>query len=107
MLLDGEPVRSCLLFAVMSEGHEVTTIEGLTPTDGTLSALQRSFRECHAMHYGYCTPAMIVAAHGLLTRNPKPTREQIREALSANLCRCVGYLQIIEAVERAAEELGA
>ncbi|HSQ04774.1 MAG TPA: (2Fe-2S)-binding protein [Burkholderiales bacterium] len=102
VLLDGEPVRSCLMFAVQGDGHHVTTVEGLGGSDGTLSALQDSFCESHALQCGYCTPGMLIAAHALLQSNADPTEAQIREALSGNLCRCTGYEQIVEAVHAAA-----
>ena len=102
VLLDGEPVRACLMFAWQADGHAVTTIEGLSNPDGSLSVLQDSFCEAHGLQCGYCTPGMIVAAHALLAENPKPTEAQIREAISGNLCRCTGYRQIVDAVELAA-----
>ena len=106
VLLDGEPVRACLMFAWQADGHEVTTIEGLANPDGSLSVLQDSFCEAHGLQCGYCTPGMIVAAHALLAGNPKPTEGQIREAISGNLCRCTGYRQIVDAVELAAKRMG-
>src|SRR5437763_11809618 len=94
VLLDGQAVRSCLLFAAQLVGAEVTTIEGLTPPDG-LSPLQASFRANHGLQCGFCTPGMIVAATELLAESPAPTRDQIREALSGNLCMCTGYVNIV------------
>ena len=105
VLLDGEPVRSCLMFAVQADGYDITTIEGLAPAPGELSAIQDAFCETHGLQCGYCTPAMILAAHALLQRNVTPTREDIVEAISGNICRCTGYGQIIEAVEFAAARL--
>jgi len=102
VLLDGEAVRSCLLFAVQAEGAEVKTVEGFAAADGTLSPVQAAFREEHGLQCGFCTPGFIVSAHALLEANPSPSRDQIREALSGNLCRCTGYQGIIRAVERAA-----
>ena len=102
VLLDGEAVRSCLLFAVQAEGSEVTTVEGLTPTDGTLSPVQEAFREAHGLQCGFCTPGFIVSVTAFLRDNPQPNDEQIREGLSGNLCRCTGYQGIVNAVRLAA-----
>jgi len=107
ILLDGEPVRSCVMFAVQADGHRVTTVEGLTNPDGTLSVLQDSFCEMHGLQCGYCTPGMLIAAHALLAATPRPTEAQIREAIGGNLCRCTGYQQIVDAIEHAAERLAA
>jgi aerobic carbon-monoxide dehydrogenase small subunit len=103
VLLDGEPVRSCLLLAVQADGYRITTIEGIAPAPGELSIVQDAFCEKHAMQCGYCTPAMVLAAHALLQHNPNPTREDILHAISSNICRCTGYGQIVEAIELAAE----
>jgi carbon-monoxide dehydrogenase small subunit len=105
VLLDGEPIRSCLMYAWQADGHRVATIEGLSNADGSLSVLQDSFCETHALQCGYCTPGMIVAAHALLAANPDPTEHQIREAIGGNLCRCTGYQQIVEAVQLAASRM--
>jgi len=105
VLVDGEPVRSCLMFAVQADGYEITTIEGLAPAPGELSVIQDAFCETHGLQCGYCTPGMILAAHALLQRTVTPTREDIVEAISGNICRCTGYGQIIEAVEFAAARL--
>jgi carbon-monoxide dehydrogenase small subunit len=105
VLLDGTPVRSCLMFAVQADGYAITTVEGLSPGPGELSLLQDAFCETHGMQCGYCTPAMILAAHALLARNASPTRDDIVEAISANICRCTGYAQIVEAVALAADRL--
>jgi len=102
VLLDGEPVRSCLLFAVQADGHSVTTVEGLANPDGSLSVLQDSFCETHGLQCGYCTSGILIAAHALLARNPRPSEDEIRHAIGGNLCRCTGYQQIVEAVELAA-----
>ena len=100
VLLDGEPVLSCLALALECGGREVTTVEGLQ--DGAaLHPLQEAFADLGAAQCGYCTPGILVTAKALLDREPRPTREQIREALSGNLCRCTGYQQIFEAVEEA------
>ncbi len=100
VLVDGRSARSCLLFAAQLEGRAVTTIEGLTPPQG-LSPLQESFRVCHAMQCGFCTPGMIVTTTELLAQEPAPSTETIREAISGNLCMCTGYVNIVRAVERA------
>ncbi|MGE0629752.1 MAG: (2Fe-2S)-binding protein [Hyphomicrobiaceae bacterium] len=105
VLIDGEPVRSCLMFACQADGYEITTIEALAPAPGELSTLQDAFCEVHGMQCGYCTPAMILTAHALLKHNPSPSREDIVEAISGNLCRCTGYGQIIEAIELAAKRM--
>jgi carbon-monoxide dehydrogenase small subunit len=102
VLLDGQPVRSCLMYAVQADGCKVTTIEGLAQPDGTPGALQDAFCEAHALQCGYCTPGMIVAAHALLQANPAPSEHEIREAIGGNLCRCTGYQQIVDAVKLAA-----
>ena len=102
VLLDGEPVLSCLTLAIESEGRTVTTVEGLVE-DGRLHPLQEEFADRGAAQCGYCTPGILVTAKALLDREPHPTRERIREALSGNLCRCTGYHQIVEAVEAAAD----
>jgi len=105
VMLDGEPVRSCLMYAVQANGHRVTTVEGLAKPDGSMSALQDAFCETHGLQCGYCTPGMLIAAHGLLNSNPDPTEAQIRDAIGGNLCRCTGYQQIVEAVGLAAKRL--
>ena len=101
VLVDGEPTLSCLLLALECDGREVTTVEGLM-SDARLHPLQDAFADLGAAQCGYCTPGILITAKALLDRDPHPSREQIREALSGNLCRCTGYLQIIEAVEAAA-----
>jgi aerobic carbon-monoxide dehydrogenase small subunit len=105
VLVDGAPVRSCLMFAVQADGYAITTIEGLAPAPGELSPLQDAFCETHGMQCGYCTPGMILAAHALLANNAAPTRADIVDAISANICRCTGYAQIIEAIALAAERI--
>src|SRR5579872_1058995 len=105
VLVDGVAVRSCLMFAPQAEGSTVTTIEGVTPGPGELSPIQDAFCETHGMQCGYCTPAMILTAHALLAGNPAPTREEIVEAISGNICRCTGYAQIVEAIALAAERM--
>jgi carbon-monoxide dehydrogenase small subunit len=103
VLLDGKPVRSCLIFAVQAEGAAVTTVEGLAPEPGAIGILQDAFCEAHGLQCGYCTPGMLIAAEALLQRNPDPSEAEIREAISGNLCRCTGYVQILEAIRLAAE----
>ena len=105
VILDGRPIRSCLTYAVMADGSEITTVEGLEGPDGKLSPLQDAFWEAHAMQCGYCTPGMLVAATALLERNPDPSEEDIRDAIGGNLCRCTGYVQIVEAVRNAARAM--
>jgi len=102
VLLDGEAVPSCITLAVRCEGHDVETIEGLA-TQGRLSRLQQAFHEKLGTQCGFCTPGMIMAAESLLRRNPKPSDDDIRAALSGNLCRCTGYVKIIESVRAAVE----
>lgn len=104
VLLDGEPVVSCLLPAMKAQGKGVTTIEGLTPGDG-IHPIQESFLEAGAVQCGYCTPGMILSAKALLDTNQDPTDEDIKEALSGNICRCTGYVQIKEAVKLAADKI--
>jgi carbon-monoxide dehydrogenase small subunit len=103
VLLDGEPVLSCLVLGIECDGRSVTTVEGL-PRDGVLDPLQEAFADLGASQCGYCTPGILVTARALLDRNPHPSRDDIREALAGNLCRCTGYLQILDAVERAAHD---
>jgi len=100
VLLDGVPVRSCLLFAVQAGNRSVTTVEGLEN-----AILQDAFEETHAMQCGYCTPGMLIAARGLLADTPDPSEADIREAISGTLCRCTGYVQIVEAIRLAAARL--
>ena len=105
IMLDGDPVRSCLMYAVQANGHRVTTVEGLARPDGSMSVLQDSFCETHGLQCGYCTPGMLIAAQALLDANPEPSEAQIRDAIAGNLCRCTGYQQIVEAVQLAAERI--
>jgi carbon-monoxide dehydrogenase small subunit len=102
VLLDGEAVRACLVFAVQADGAEVTTIEAMASDDGTLSPVQTAFRDHHGLQCGFCTPGFIVSATAFLEENPSPTDGEIREALSGNICRCTGYQGIIAAVKAAA-----
>ncbi len=105
VILDGESVLSCLMLAVQVEGRSVTTVEGLSPAEG-LSPLQASFRKHHGLQCGFCTPGMITAAHALLTREPDADDDRIREAMSGNICRCTGYLSIVEAIREARAAYG-
>jgi carbon-monoxide dehydrogenase small subunit len=102
VLLDGDAVRACLVFAVQADGAEVTTIEGLSAPDGGLSTVQTAFRDHHGLQCGFCTPGFVVSATAFLRDNADPTDEEIRVALSGNLCRCTGYQGIIDAVRAAA-----
>ena len=102
VMLDGAPVRSCLMYAVQADCHRITTVEGLTQPDGQLSILQDSFCETHGLQCGYCTPGMLIAAQALFDANPRPTEHEIRDAIGGNLCRCTGYKQIVEAIQHAA-----
>src|SRR5258708_742751 len=101
VLLDGQPVKSCTVLAVQADGRAVTTVEGLEK-DGKLHPLQEGFWEKHGLQCGYCTPGMLMTTCALLQRNPDPSELQIREAISGNLCRCTGYLNIVKAVQYAA-----
>jgi aerobic carbon-monoxide dehydrogenase small subunit len=105
IMLDGEAVRSCLIYAVQADGHRIVTVEGLARPDGRLSILQDSFCEAHGLQCGYCTPGMLIAAQALLNVNPRPTEAEIREAIGGNLCRCTGYQQIVEAIALAAQRM--
>jgi carbon-monoxide dehydrogenase small subunit len=104
ILLDGKAVKSCTIFAVQADGHSVETIEGLAES-GQLHPLQEGFWEKHGLQCGYCTPGMIMTAKALLANNPNPTEEDIRKGISGNLCRCTGYMKIVEAIQYAAEKL--
>jgi carbon-monoxide dehydrogenase small subunit len=96
--VNGESVKSCTMLAVQADGQEVTTIEGLTPSDEQLHPMQESFRQHHGLQCGYCTPGMVMAAVSLLEENPTPTEAEVREGLEGNLCRCTGYHNIVKAV---------
>jgi len=102
--LDGEPVKSCTVFAVQADGGEVVTIEGLAK-NGNLHPLQQGFWEKHGLQCGYCTPGMIMSARGLLKKNQNPSEEEIRHGISGNLCRCTGYNKIVQAIQYAAEQI--
>jgi carbon-monoxide dehydrogenase small subunit len=112
ILLDGESARSCLMFAVQADGHHITTVEGLASssspyggTEGGLHPLQQSFWEAHGLQCGYCTPGILMTLVPFLKQNPSPSEEEIRHALSGNLCRCTGYQHIVDAVKLAAEKM--
>ena len=103
--LDGQPVRSCLMLAIQASGRSLTTVEGLAP-EGELHPLQRAFHEAHALQCGFCTPGFLMSIEAFLRTKPDAGEEELRDALAGNLCRCTGYLGIIEAVEQAAREMG-
>jgi carbon-monoxide dehydrogenase small subunit len=110
ILFDGESMRSCLIFAVQADGHHITTVEGLSSphlggTEGGLHPLQQSFWEAHGLQCGYCTPGILMTLVPFLKQNPNPTEDEIRHALSGNLCRCTGYQHIVDAVKLAAEKM--
>ena len=104
VLFDGDPIRSCLMFAVQADGHQVTTVEGLGTPDG-LHVVQEAFREAHAVQCGFCTPGFLMTLVPFLEQNPDPSEAEIREAISGNLCRCTGYQHIVDAVRVAAENM--
>ncbi len=104
LIVNGEAVKSCSLLAAQCEGAEVTTIEGLAASDGTLHPIQEGFREKHGLQCGYCTPGMIMSSVQLLQRNPDPSDQEIRHALEGNFCRCTGYDNIVKAVQWAASQ---
>jgi carbon-monoxide dehydrogenase small subunit len=102
VLVDGEPMRSCLMFAVTAQDHAITTVEGLGTLD-EMNPVQRAFTECHGLQCGFCTPGFLTTVTAFLDENPAPTAEEAREAISGNLCRCTGYQNIVKSVLRAAE----
>lgn len=106
ILFDGHPVRSCLMLAVQTNGHELQTVEGLGTPDN-LHPLQQAFHEAHGLQCGFCTPGMIMSARHLLSKNPDPSEAEIRQAISGNLCRCTGYNKIVEAIQYAAAKMNA
>ena len=103
VLLDDTPVKSCLVLAVEANGHKITTIEGIAK-EGVLSPIQRKFIELGAIQCGFCTPGMVLSAKALLDENPKPSEEEIRSGIAGNLCRCTGYLQIVQAIKAVSEQ---
>ena len=104
VLLDGEPVKSCTVLAVQADGGEVTTVEGLEQ-DGSLHPLQEGFHQEHGLQCGFCTPGMLMTGRALLQRTPNPSEAEIRQAISGNLCRCTGYVNIVKSIEHAAGKL--
>ena len=102
VLLDGTPVKSCTMFGVQADGREVTTVEGLATAAG-LDPLQAAFKEHHGLQCGFCTPAMMLVGKSLLDRNPDPTDDDVRWAISGNICRCTGYMNIVKAIQAAAQ----
>jgi len=107
ILWNGEPVRSCLIFAVQAHGARLSTVEGLAPNRTELHPLQEAFSEAHALQCGFCTPGVLMTVSAFLRHNPNPNRDEIRDGLSGNLCRCTGYQNIIDAVDLAAKKLAA
>jgi aerobic carbon-monoxide dehydrogenase small subunit len=103
VLVDGAPMRSCLIFAVSLDGAEITTVEGCCAPDGGMGPVQQAFHECHALQCGFCTPGFVTTVTAYLRDNPSPTSVEAREAISGNLCRCTGYQNIVAAVVRAGE----
>ena len=103
VLLDGNPVRSCLMLAVQAEGHELTTVEGLARSGAPLHPVQQAFHGTHGLQCGFCTPGFVMSVVGLLAQHPQPTAQQIEEGIAGNLCRCTGYASIRRAVTRAVE----
>jgi carbon-monoxide dehydrogenase small subunit len=104
ILFDGEPARSCIMFAVQADGHDLRTVEGLASPAGDLNPLQAAFRNAHALQCGFCTPGILMTMTAFLRDHPRPSELEIRDALSANLCRCTGYQHIVEAITRASED---
>jgi aerobic carbon-monoxide dehydrogenase small subunit len=104
VLVDGTPVKSCTMFAVQADEREVTTVEGLM-RDGELHPIQRAFKEEHGLQCGFCTPAMMLVGSALLERNPDPSEDEVRWAISGNMCRCTGYMNIVKAIRRAGQEM--
>ena len=105
ILFDGQPMRSCLIFAVQADGHAIMTVEGLAKPGGELHPIQEAFHRNHGLQCGYCTPGMIMAAASYLKENPSPTEEEVRESLEGNLCRCTGYHNIVKSILDAASQM--
>jgi carbon-monoxide dehydrogenase small subunit len=106
VIVDGRAVRSCLMLGIQARGCEVTTIEGIAPGDGTLSAVQQAMQDCHGLQCGFCTPGVVMSMTAFLADNPDPSDDEIRDAMSGNLCRCTGYRGIVEAARQAAGRSG-
>jgi carbon-monoxide dehydrogenase small subunit len=106
VLMDGQPVKACTTLAVQADGRSVTTVEGLRGADGALHPIQQAFVDCHGLQCGFCTPGMVMSTAALLAETPRPTDAQIVHALEGNLCRCTGYVNIVESVRQAAAERG-
>ncbi|MEL6584257.1 MAG: (2Fe-2S)-binding protein [Pseudomonadota bacterium] len=102
--VDGKAVKACTMFAADAEGADVTTIEGMSNPDGSLSTIQQAFQDCHGLQCGFCTPGMVMSASALLAENPNPSETEIREYLEGNLCRCTGYHNIVKAIQQAASQ---
>ena len=107
VLLDGAPVRSCLMLAVQANGHELRTVEGLATSAGELHPIQQAMHEHHGLQCGYCTPGILMTMTAYLEENPSPSEDEVREALSGNLCRCTGYQNIVDAMMAAAQAMRA
>jgi aerobic-type carbon monoxide dehydrogenase small subunit (CoxS/CutS family) len=103
VLMDGKTVKSCMLLAIQADGATITTVEGLVGADGELTPLQQAFSRSHALQCGYCTPGMLLSATYLLEQNPHPTEEEIRRGIQGNICRCTGYVNIVEAIKSVSE----
>ena len=103
VLMDGKTVKSCMLLAIQADGATITTVEGLAGADGELTPLQQAFSSSHALQCGYCTPGMLLSATYLLEQNPHPTEEEIRRGIQGNICRCTGYVNIVEAIKSVSE----
>ena len=103
VLMDGKTVKSCMLLAIQADGATITTVEGLAGADGELTPLQQAFSSSHALQCGYCTPGMLLSATYLLEQNPHPTEEEIRRGIQGNICRCTGYVNIVEAIKTVSE----
>jgi len=106
VLLDGQPIKSCTMFGVQADGRDVTTVEGLFQ-DGQLHAIQAAFKQEHGLQCGFCTPGMMLTGSALLAENPSPSEDEVRWAISGNICRCTGYMNIVKAIQAAGRDLAA